>query len=123
MTVAAKQFARVVMNSLGSEINLDHFYGIKNFLNFLNSHQESIFYAQLKVIDEHLVKQKFSALVDQFNLPNNFKVLIDILVKEGVIYKLPKIIRQCLLLAKDKLNLAEFTILTSHELPQLLQTA
>jgi ATP synthase F1 delta subunit len=112
----AKKYACAFIALYGDQITWESLECFKRFNIFINEHKEALFYAQLSELDGQVVKKAFYKVIQDFKLNQGAEKLVDLLVSHRRIFLIREIIAYIINLMKERLNIMEFTLESSHVL-------
>lgn len=114
----SKKYARAFISLFSSILTLDELDRAKRLSDFIKERKEALFYIQISVLDSNAVKEAFFKLLNQFKLNEAFIQLINILELHRRLFLLPMILNSIVTISKDRANIAEFIIESSHSLSE-----
>jgi len=117
--IIARKYAQAFINLFSDTLNLkipEDIDKIKKFMSYLYDHRQSLFYADLKLLDKLKRQEILHELIDKFELKSEFKKLIDLLVLQQRVFLLHDILGFIVKLYLNKTNVMPFTLFSSHNI-------
>lgn len=114
--ILAKKYARAFIALYADQLTWNELEKIKKFNIYLKEHKETLFYAQLSALDNHMVEKTFKTLLSDFELIYATNNLVALLIQHKRLFLVSNILDYIIKLMKERLNIMEFVIESAAEL-------
>lgn len=112
----AKKYARAFTNIFIDKLNFDEIKKLEEFISFINQHKQTLFYLKLSFKKDEDAQLILWKLIEQFDINIIFKKLVDLLIADKRISLLPMVFDYIIKIYKERYNIMNFTIVSSHKL-------
>ena len=114
--IVAQKYAKAYVNVYMAKMVYEDIDKIKKLISYLKQYNDAFIYIKLPFIDNNVKKDVFYKLLSEFGLVEQLKKLVDLLIEHNRTQFLYYVLNYIINFYKDKLNILDFTIVSSHEL-------
>jgi len=116
-TTLARKYANAFLNCFIEDINLDEFYALCALELFLKSNQKILYFLSLSHIDSDIKKDFLHTLFEQFKVIAACNALARILIDNKRGQLLCGVLKQVIMIYRQRKKIVSFVIATSHHVP------
>lgn len=116
ITILSKKYAQAFINLYFNQLSLDLVYNLEGFIEYLDNNKEAFVIIKIPIFKEIKKKEIFSQLLKKFNLIPIFQKIIDLLMEDNRLILLSSTLSFIAKIYKEKLNIVDFHIVSSHKL-------
>jgi len=114
--IIARKYAKAFLNIYLDKITLNDFNSIKNLAAFFSTHKTSLYFLSIPSINATTKQGAINELLKKFNLYQLFEPLIRTLITAKRTFLIYDILREIIVLYKQRKNIIMFNIISSHRL-------
>lgn len=113
--ILSRKYAQAFINAYKDKLNVSDLNRLKAFIDFLKNHAESNFFLSLVTLKNQVKQLELEKIIKKLELPIEFNNLVKLLLKDNRLFLLGDVAFYIRELLKQKLNISEFKIKTSHK--------
>ena len=114
--IIARKYAKAFLNLYLDEVTSDDFNAIKHLAVFFSKHKKSLYFLSIPSIHTETKKEAIDELLKKFKLYHIFEPLVRTLISAKRTFLIYDILKEVVLLYKQRKNIMMFNIISSHQL-------